>query len=161
MSVQNENAAPLSRSGSWVGLAILIVAAVGGAIIFYLKTYEHYREATGVAQIEIGDASFAVSDYRGLFHESWPQRLRGCFVLSDPQGALAAAPPAARPRPYSAPSWFECWKPAELDADLKAGLARAVVASSVDKGAYLQERVVAIYPDGRAYQWARQREKAE
>lgn len=151
----------LSKSGSWIGLVILGVAVLGGAAILYLKNFEHYREVEGRTEVAIGGAPFAVSGYQGLEHESWPQRLRGCFTLADPEGALAAAPKAARPEPYSAPSWFTCWRPAVLDADLRAGRAQAVAAESVDKGEYLQERIVAIYPDGRAYQWVRQRDKSE
>ena len=153
------DAAPLSRSGSWIGIAILLIAAIGGAMIFYLRNFEHYRQVSGVEEITISGARFAVSNYQGLDHQSWPQRLRGCFRLKDPEGALALAKPAPDAVPYAAPGWFECWNAEALHAALKDGSAKAVIAESHDRGGFVQERVVAIFPDGRAYQWRRQRDK--
>ena len=158
MSEQTADA-PLSKSGSWIGISILAVAAIGGAVLFYLRAYEHYREVSGLPEITISGGRFAVTGYQGLEHESWPQRLRGCFTLKDPEGAVAAAPAATGAVPYAAPPWFECWEAEALDKALKAGEAKAVIAESRDRGAYLQERIVAVYPDGKAFQWVRQRDK--
>lgn len=157
---QETSGAPLSRSGSWIGIAILLIAAVGGVAIYYLRNFEHYRQVSGLEEITIDGARFAVSDYQGLDHQSWPQRLRGCFRLKDPEGALALARPAVDAVPYAAPSWFECWDAEALHAALKNGAAKAVIAESRDRGGFVQERVVAIFPDGRAYQWRRQRDKS-
>ena len=145
----------LSRSGAWVGIVLGLVALLGGGAIFYLQNFEHYHPVDGLTEISVGGARFAVSDYRGLDHEAWPLRLRGCFTLADPEGALAAGAPAAKAEPFGAPDWFECWDAAAIDSDLKAGRAKAVIAETSGSGAFRQERIVVIHPDGRAYQWRR------
>ncbi|MEM9724637.1 MAG: DUF6446 family protein [Pseudomonadota bacterium] len=145
----------LKSSGAWVVLAIAGVAAIGGAAIFYLQNFDHYRPVAGLTEIEIGGAPFAVSDYDGLDHEGWPLRLRGCFMLADPAAAMAAGQRVEGAEPFSAPDWFECWDAARIDADLKAGRAQAVIAETSGSGEFAQQRIVVIYADGRGYQWRR------
>lgn len=142
-------------SGSLVALVIAATAALGGGVIYYLQNFEHYKPVTGLTEISIGGARFGVSDYDGLDHDGWPMRLRGCFKLSDPEGALAAGRATARAEPFGAPDWFECWNAAEIDADLKAGRAKAVIAETTGEGEFTRERIVVVYPDGRAFQWRR------
>ena len=53
--------------------------------------------------------------------------------------------------PLIGPSWFSCFDAKIIGADLEAGIAlpflsQADIANGVD-------RVVAVYPDGRAYIW--------
>lgn len=103
----------------------------------------------------IGDQPLAVTAYRGLDNTALPLRLRGCFEFDDPALALSAGPPAQEPAPFDAPFWFGCWRAAEIDEDLRAGRAQAVVAETSRSGEFFLQRVVAIYPDGRGYQWRR------
>lgn len=142
------------RSGTLVGVGIGVATAVAAIAAYSLQT-SFYERVEGLDEIEIGGDAFAVSDYQGLDNDARPLRLRGCFVLDDPAAAIAAGPPADEPVPFNAPSWFECWDAAELDADLSAGRATAVVAETAGEGRFATERVVAIYPDGRAFMWRR------
>lgn len=146
-------------SGQWVGRAViismLVFAAVAGGALYYLQGFHYYQRVAGLASIEIGGQSFAVSGYEGLDNPVLPLRLRGCFRLDDPDGALSAGGEAASPAPFAAPFWFECWDPAALDADLQAGRAQAVLAEIAGEGDFETQRIVVIYPDGRAYQWRR------
>ncbi|MEL6977756.1 MAG: DUF6446 family protein [Pseudomonadota bacterium] len=143
------------KSGTVVGLAVAAATLIGGAAVYYLQAFEYYERRDGLESVVIGGEAFAVQGYRGLDHDALPLRLRGCFRVSDPEAALAAGPAARRPEPFGAPSWFECWNAEALDEDLKAGRARAVSAEISGSGDFATERVVAIYPDGRAFQWRR------
>lgn len=136
-----------------IGLGLVI--AVGGAGLYYLQGHHYYQRVSGVASITIGGASFAVTGYDGLDNPALPLRLRGCFTLTEPAAALAAGAPTEKFEPFAAPGWFDCWDPAALDRDLKAGRAKAVIAERAGEGDFATERVVVIYPDGRGYQWRR------
>lgn len=143
------------KTGTLIGVGLLLSGLVAGVAVYILQAHVYYEEVRGLEEIEIGAGRFSVSAYHGLDNDALPLRLRGCFRIADPEGALAAGDPALRPEPFAAPAWFECWDPARLDADLKAGRARAVVAARAGEGEFATERLVAIYPDGRAYQWRR------
>ena len=143
--------------GRIVIIGLFAATVIGGAGAYYLQGYHYYEPVSGLAEVEIGGRPFAVEGYEGLDNGALPLRLRGCFRLRDPEGALAAGDAAADPEPFAAPGWFECWDAPALDADLKAGRARAVIAERGGEGEFATERVVAIYPDGRAYQWRRLR----
>lgn len=143
------------RSGTVIGLGLAVLTVVGGAAAYYLQAYEYYDVRDGLASVDIGAQRFTVRDYRGLDNDALPLRLRGCFMLDDPEAAAAAGPPALRAEPFAAPSWFDCWDAPKIDADIKAGRATAVIAEVAGEGDFATERVVAIYPDGRAFQWRR------
>ena len=53
--------------------------------------------------------------------------------------------------PLVAPGWFECFDAERIAQDLGAGRARAILAEFNEP--YGFDRIVASYPDGRAYQW--------
>jgi hypothetical protein len=90
-----------------------------------------------------------VTGYDGLDGAASPLKLRGCFRL-DP-AALPDAPVAPKPTPLVGPGWFACFDARALDAALKSGEARALVAASGEPAGF--DRILAVFPDGRAYQW--------
>ncbi len=143
------------KSGTLVALGFAAVTLIAGASIYYLQGYVYYEPVKGLETVEIGGQPFAVSDYDGLDNASLPLRLRGCFNISDPAAALAAGEPAPDALPFEAPSWFECWDVEQLANDLTSGAAQAVIAERASNEEFKTERLVAIYPDGRAYQWRR------
>ncbi len=155
------------KSGTMIGVGLGVGAAVALAAGLWLNTFTYYEPAPPTDAVTIGGASFAVADFQGLDNASLPLRLRSCFTLADPAGAVAAgetpaltparAPgqPDEPPAPFDAPYWFECWDAAAIDADLKAGRATVIVAGARRVGEFTFERLIAIYPDGRAYQWRR------
>jgi hypothetical protein len=128
-----------------LGLALIAAAMAGG--LWFAQEYAYWREVDDVARLRIGDAEVAVSDYRGIEGESSPLRMRGCFTV-DP--AALDAPPAPDATPLIAPSWFDCFDAAVIGAALNVGDARAVVAETAPPGF---RRIVAVFPDGRAFQW--------
>lgn len=141
------------KSGTLIGAALGVGALVALIAGYALNTYVYYHRVDGLAAVAIGGRDFAVVEYRGLDNPSLPLRLRGCFRLQDPAGALAAGRPAPDAAPFAAPYWFDCWDAARIDADLDAGRAEAIVAEENAVGDVGFERVVVVYPDGLAYQW--------
>lgn len=143
------------KSGTLIGLGLAVGAVVALAGGYYLNTYHYYQRISDVADVEIGEGRFGVSGYDGLDNPTLPLRLRSCFTLENPEAALAAGRPAPDAEPFDAPFWFECWDAERIDADLRTGAATAIVAGGHTVGEFVFERIVVIYPDGRAFQWRR------
>ena len=96
-----------------------------------------------------GAAPLAVTDLRAIDADSSPIRWRACFRLSAP--LPAGITPFDKPEPSFAPGWFDCFQADQIGADLESGAATAYLSQpeihpDVD-------RVIAVYPDGRAYGW--------
>lgn len=143
------------KSGTVFAIGLSVLAAASLGVGMYLNLYVYYRLVDGVTTLRIGDADLAVSAYQGLDNDALPLRLRGCFEFDDPEAALEAGEPARDPAPFDAPFWFSCWDAAALDADLRAGRARARVGDTAQAGEFFLQRVVVVYPDGRGFQWRR------
>ena len=151
-------------SGKFVAGGIVAVALIGGAAMWYLQVYGYYRDVTlgqgalneGLTTMQLVDAAgeYVVLEprgFQGIASDSSPIRFRACMTLDDPAAAVATARPAPEAVPLVAPFWFDCFDAEALGADLEAGRAEAVLAEPD----YLNgiDRVLAIYPDGRAYAW--------
>jgi hypothetical protein len=128
-----------------MGLGLVVFAAA----LWWFQTRAWYDEVTGVDTVEVAGRAMPVSDWRGIDAASSPIKLRACFRVEP--GALADAPAADAPTPLIAPEWFGCFDAGALTAALAAGEARAVRAAAGEFEA--TERLIAIYPDGRAYMW--------
>lgn len=140
-------------TGRALVLAFLAFLLLFSAGLWWAQTYAWWQEVEGLETVEIAGAPVAVSDYRGLRGDSSPLKLRGCFTLDE----APEAPPAEDPAPLTTPGWFDCFDAARLGADLEAGRARALLAERDDPEGF--DRVVALYPDGRAYLWRQLREE--
>jgi hypothetical protein len=116
--------------------------------------YAYYQSVTGLISIEADGGRLQVVGYEGIDADTSPLKLRGCFRI-DP-ASLEGAPAAEDPAPLIAPSWFDCFDAEAIGADLEAGRARAVIAAEDEPAGF--DRIIAYYPDGRAYQWRQLRE---
>jgi hypothetical protein len=135
-------------NGRTLMIGLLALAVIFGAGLWYAQVYAYYERVDGLAAVRIGGRDVAVSDYRGVDADTSPLKMRGCFRL-DP--AAVAAPPAPAPTPLIAPGWFDCFDAGAIGEALERGEARAVIAQADDAPGF--DRIVAIFPDGRAYQW--------
>ena len=141
-------------------VAMLVLAAVVGAGMYYLQVYAYYEDVVA----EVGDITLPVAieggdpivvpftNFRGIDSISSPLRYRACFDTDISMLTLAAtaqALPFVEPR--VAPRWFDCFNAAQLGADLESGAATAYL--SVPNLEYGIDRVIAFYPDGRGYIW--------
>lgn len=137
----------------------LILLAVFGFGMYYAQVYAYYVVTDGQKSVEINGIAVPVSNHRGIDADTSPNKLRGCFTI-DPE-AFADVALAKEPVPLTAPGWFECFNAEQIAKDLAVGKATAYLAGDeTSKGAigYEIHRMIAVYPDGRAYLWRHYRE---
>ncbi len=149
---------------------IVVTALVVGATIYYLQEYAYYQpvEASApAAQIRLqpldgtlAEPILTTSEFEGIDAESSPLRFRGCFLTPMTLPMLTESYRVYEdPTPLNAPSWFSCFDAGEIDEDLESGKAMAFLSEeNIHPGV---DRVVAVYPDGRAYAWHQLNESAE
>lgn len=133
-------------SGRTFILGLLAFTAVFGVALWYFQTRAWYSEIDADTVLIAGTA-YPVTDYRGIDAPTSPLKRRACFRLE----AAIDAPPAPDPTPLVAPGWFDCFDAGALARALEAGEARAFVAERNEPQGI--DRIVAVYPDGRAYEW--------
>ncbi|WP_112321440.1 DUF6446 family protein [Oceanibium sediminis] len=146
-------------SGRVFAIFFLALAALFGGALWYFQTRAYYEEVSGLTSIDVQGAQVPVSSYRGLDADTSPNKLRGCFTV-DP-AAFADVPEAPNPEPLTAPGWFPCFDVEAIATDLAEGRAKAYLAGDeTPEGAEGYEilRMIAVYPDGRAYLWRHYRE---
>ena len=144
-------------SGKIMASMLVLVAVLAGLAVWYLQVYGFYEdvdEMTGASEMRVTlpDGStrpVAVSGFKAIDADSSPIRWRACFTL-DPAAVADAAPfPAATP--LNGPGWFQCYSARGLTADLEAGNARAILGQAEVHPDV--DRIIAVYPDGRAFGW--------
>ena len=145
--------------GKVLSIAILAVALIAGVALYYLQVYHFYEEVApvsegGTVQMQITLAEGSVidlpaRDFEGIDADSSPIRFRACFTTQLPQDATLARYETAEP--LNAPRWFDCFDAGAIGAALEEGAARAYLGEKNIR--YGIDRVLAIYPDGRAFAW--------
>ncbi|MDP3860355.1 MAG: DUF6446 family protein [Phaeovulum sp.] len=156
-------------NGKAVGLILVISALMTGAAVWYLQVYGYYDPipaSAPAAEVRLTSLvtgqpeKIIAAGFQGIDADSSPLRFRACFTT--PLG-LAVATESFKvydaATPLNAPGWFDCFNAARIGGDLEAG--RAVAFLSVADITPGIDRVVAIYPDGRAYAWHQLNETAE
>ena len=150
-------------SGKIVISMLVLVALLTGVAVWYLQVYGFYDpvdEITGAQAITLTDADgtvhpVAVTGFKAIDATSSPIRYRACFDL-DP-AAASAAQPYEGATPLNGPGWFQCYSARALTADLASGAATAYLGQSDIRPDV--DRVIAVYPDGRAFAWHQFNEK--
>lgn len=143
-------------NGKVIAIGLVAAAVIAGAGMYYLQVYAFYDRLPADTVLHVAPADggvprvLAVQDFEGIDATSSPLRFRACFRLAD-AAQIADAEPVANPLPLIAPGWFSCFDAAALGAALERGEARAFVAEhEIARGV---DRVIAVFPDGRAYAW--------
>ena len=133
-------------SGRALVLSLLLLAAVFGGALWYAQVHAFYEE-TEAESVTIAGRTYAAGDWQGIDAASSPLKLRACFRLEE----TPDAPIAEEPTPLVAPAWFECFDAEAIGRALEAGEATAYLAASEEaEGVH---RIVARFPDGRAFMW--------
>lgn len=147
-------------NGKIVAGGIVLTGLVAGVAMYWLQVYAFYRPVSFAPGAEIlltpivGNTpeAIVVADVQGIDADSSPLRFRACFttplslaMLTETYQIYDAAEPTV------APGWFDCFDAAAIGSALESGealafLSQAAIAPQVD-------RVVAVFPDGRAYAW--------
>ena len=139
-------------------VSMLVLSAVlAGLGVYYMQVYGFYAPLDEAAAAELHATAddmqpipLAVTEFRGIDADSSPLRYRSCFRITD-MAALEGAQPFEGATPLVGPRWFSCFSAKGLTADLESGAAVAYLGQpeihpDVD-------RVIAVYPDGRAFAW--------
>lgn len=155
-------------NGKIVGGFIVLTALAAGAALYYLEVFGYYQPlpaSAPAAQIRLvtlagTQQTMMASDFEGIKGEASPLKFRGCFVTPMSLAMLTETfAPYENPTPLIAPSWFTCFDAERIGADLEAGHAIAFLSETdIHPGV---DRVVAVYPDGRAYAWQQLNESAD
>lgn len=125
------------------------------ALLWWTQTRAFYTEVAGLETISVAGRDIAVADYRGIDATSSPIKLRACMTV-DP-ASIADETPVDTATPLIAPSWFECFDAGALTRALKADEAAAYLAAEEEHDGV--DRMLAVFPDGRAYMWRQLNEK--
>lgn len=139
---------------------IVVSALLAGAAIYWLQEYAYYHEVSfrpgaGIMLTTIDGGQpepILADDLQGIDADSSPLRFRACFHTPMSQAMLTETyAPYPQAEPLNAPNWFSCFDAAAIGAALEKGealafLSQSGIAPEVD-------RVVAVFPDGRAYAW--------
>ncbi len=155
-------------NGKLVAGSIVLTGVIAGAAIYYLQEYGYYREiapASAEAAIRITDLAgttepMLTDGFEGIDADSSPLRFRGCFTTPMSLAMLSETYVVyPDPTPLNAPSWFSCFDSGRLTDDIATGTAVAFLSEkNIAPGV---DRVVAVYPDGRAFAWQQLNESAE
>lgn len=147
-------------SGKLLGLGLLAVGLVAGAVMYYLQVYGFYApvsqaEAGGVALVSVVSGApepLAVTAFEAIDADSSPIRFRACFQTDTSLAALTESYVLLDgPDPRNAPHWFGCFDAEALGAEIAAGSARTFLGQKNIR--FGVDRVVAITADGRGYIW--------
>jgi hypothetical protein len=147
-------------SGKLVAGAIVLTGLVAGIAMYWLQVYAYYSpvaftpgaEITLVSLTSNQPGPIAVRDIQGIDAQSSPLRFRACFTTPLTQATLTETYRLYdAPTPLTAPGWFDCFDADAIGEALERGEALAFLSQAdISKGV---DRVVAVFPDGRAFAW--------
>lgn len=152
-------------NGKIVGSFIVITALIFGAVVYYTQEYAFYDKVAGeqaavtLTNIATGTPEpILVENFEGIDGSSSPIRYRSCFTAQMSFAAITETyAPYEGATPLIGPKWFDCFDANAIGAALEAGEAFAFLGQkNIHDGV---DRVVAIFPDGRAYAWNQLNEK--
>ncbi len=147
-------------SGKLVGLFLVLTSLIVGASIYWLQVYAFYDPVTFKPGEEIlltpingqKPEPIAVRDVTGIDATSSPLRFRACFTTPLTQAMLTETYVAYEgATPLVAPRWFDCFDATAIGEALEAGEAVAFLSQTAIQPDV--DRVVAVFPDGRAFAW--------
>jgi hypothetical protein len=147
-------------NGKIVAGSIVLTGLAAGVAMYWLQVYAFYEPVTFTPGAEIlltpiiGDApeAIVVADVQGIDADSSPLRFRACFTTPLTLATLTETYKVYDTAvPTIAPGWFDCFDAGKISDALESGealafLSQAAIAPQID-------RVVAVFPDGRAYAW--------
>ena len=141
-------------NGRHLVIGLVSAAAIAGGAMYWLQVHAFYETLPGTTVLRVvtpeGQLPLSLAAFEGVDATSSPLRFRACAMLAD-MTEVAHATPAARPDPLTAPGWFGCFDAATLGQDLLRGDAVAYISEhEIHRGV---DRVLAVYPDGRAFAW--------
>lgn len=136
-----------------------MMALAAGVAMYYLQVYAFYEEVSGeVEDVQLQSVVTGESEpvlfenFKGIDADSSPLRYRACYQIPTSLATLTetyVVLDTAEPR--VAPGWFDCFDAAQIGADIEEGIAIPFMGQK--NVTYGIDRIVAVYPDGRAFAW--------
>ncbi len=152
--------------GKIVAGSIVAFAVIFGAVVWFTQIYAFYEEvpseAVAIRLTPLGDGSAPESilsdEIEAIDATSSPLRFRACFQTPESLALLTESYVIFDEAvPLVAPGWFDCFDAEEIGEALETGEAIAFMGEKdIHDGI---DRVVAVFPDGRAYAWHQLNEK--
>lgn len=152
-------------NGKIVAGSIVLIAALAGIGGYWLQEYAFYAPVTFKPGAEIVLTPMAsptpeaipAKDVQGIDATSSPLRFRACFTSQISLATLTEAYKVYdKPTPLNAPAWFTCFDAGKITEALASGEAVAFLgqANIIPNSDNVEvDRVVAVFPDGRAFAW--------
>ena len=165
----------MSVNGKFLVSVLVACCIIAGAGLVYTQNYAYYQQVELDSTTDLGEdhdrsGSMAATDIRltslaggipepipvsafsGIDARTSPLKFRGCFVsahsLEQLKQRYVQADHAVPLRP---PAWFDCFDVQKLTEDLAAGNAVAFLGErEISPGV---DRLIAVYPDRRAFAW--------
>ena len=141
-------------SGRLIAIGLVAAGVIAGVAMYWLQVHAFYDRLPAQETVRltplgaVAPVAVPVRGFEGIDSDSSPIRFRACFTLDAPGQPLT---PYADATPLNAPGWFSCFDAAAIGAALRSGEAQAVLGEANLR--YGIDRVVALFPDGRAYAW--------
>lgn len=147
------------RLGRTLITALLGLAVIAGAGLWWLQNYAYYNrlsapaeEITLVSRVTGLPEAVPYADFRAIDSVAAPIGFRSCFMLRLGRDDVAASyEPYADADPLIAPAWFDCYDAGLLGEALESGAATAWLGRRDVVWGF--DRVIALFPDGRAFGW--------
>ena len=136
-------------NGRILVISLLTFTILFSIVLYYFQVFAFYKKSDGLSHIKVFEKSVPVQNYQGIDSLASGLKLRGCFMV-DPN-AFATLPILMSATPLSAPFWFDCFDNVEIQKAINSGQAKAFLVAENEKDGI--DRVVAVYPSGKAFQW--------
>ena len=140
---------------------IVIAAIIMGAGLYYTQIYAYFDEVSADApeaemrltSVVTGQPETILAEgFEAIDSDSSPIRFRACFTTPLSLAMLTETYEVMEDAvPLNGPGWFECYNAQEVGAALETGEATAFLGERNIKDGV--DRVVAVFPDGRAFAW--------
>ena len=158
-------------NGRIIGGLLVVSGLVAGIAMYWLQVYAFYEPVSfqpgneiRLTPISSDVPEVIVADnVTGIDANSSPLRFRACFTTPLSQAMLTETYVVYEgAAPLVAPGWFDCFDAAAIGKALETGeaiafLSEANINSKTDAAGGVQlsgiDRVVAVFPDGRAFAW--------
>ncbi|WP_342078720.1 DUF6446 family protein [Yoonia sp. SS1-5] len=140
-------------------VGLVVAAFIAGAFLYYQQVYAYYTPVQAdAAEVQLTNLvteqpePILFDNFDAIDADSSPIRYRACFTTPISQATLTETFIIRDDaEPLNAPGWFDCFDAAQIGADLETGDAIAFL--GVANIVYGIDRLVAVYPDGRAFAW--------
>lgn len=147
-------------NGKIIGGFLVLSGLLAGIVLYWTQVYAFYEPVAFQPGNEIrltpilGQVPEVIvaNDVTGIDANSSPLRFRACFTTPLSQAMLTETYVVYdRAEPLVAPGWFDCFDAVKIGRALETGEAIAFLSETAIHPDV--DRVVAVFPDGRAYAW--------